>query len=228
MAREQKNLFPVRLRFVVLFLILLALLLAAVGTVAWMRHIRSLQTATLVQVTSLSLEGPNPNTPNTAIINLGDKDISTGGSASYVFGVRTNNVPSFTVQLAHTTNIPFTYTIYPATPVASGQTPDITEDGASFVKSATSLSGEYANQTALGSNLARRDDDYYNSTYGVKGSVYGNVQKNAMPLYWQSSNISPSSENSVTYFILEVSWTAGENDKETDMVYLTVGTGGGA
>ena len=221
MARSQnpKKHVSIKLRYLVLFLILLALLLAAVGTVAWMRFIRSLQTVTMVQVTSLSLEGPNPDIPNTAIINIGDKDVSEPGSESYVFGVRTYIGKKFQVQLAHTTNTPFRYTIYEATKAASNQTPDVTEQEIGFLKGKV-LSGAYKNEASSGSNMALQGGDhYYTSTYDT---YTANVQQNAAPLYWQSESVTP--ENEVTYFILDVSWKAGDNNKETDMVYLTVGT----
>ena len=37
----------------------------------------------------------------------------------------------------------------------------------------------------------------------------------------------PCDNNTILAFILEISWDAGANNKETDMVYLTVGTAGG-
>ena len=228
MARAQENHFPVKLRYIILFVLLLALLLATVGTLAWMRHIRSLQTATLVRVSDLTLVGPNPNTPNSAIVNLGDIDVSEGGSNSYVFGVQTNHVSSFTVQLAHTTNIPITYAIYPAAPAGSGESPDITENEASFVKKGNPLNGAYRNESAPDSGLASRNDSYYKSTYEIKNTenAYAHVQENAAPLYWQSELITLENDVALTYFILDVSWKSGVNSKETDMVYLTVGTGG--
>lgn len=223
MAREQKNHFPVKLRYIVLFVILMALLLAAVGTLAWMRHMRSLQTATLVQVTTLTLVGP---TPNSAIVNLGDIDVSEPGPKSYVFGVETSsgNNSNFQVQLAHTTNTPFRYTIYSAEKLGSPQDGAVKEQGVYF-KKGDAVRGGYKNETSPGSKLASQESNnsYYTGTYG---SYLTNVQQNAAPLYWQSDIITPTPTPTatVTYFILDVSWDAGENNKETDMVYLTVGT----
>lgn len=220
MARVQKNHFPVKLRYIILFVLLLALLMTAVGTLAWMRQMRSLQTATLVQVTSLSLEGPNPETPNSAIINLGDIDATVADHESYVFGVRTGIDKKFQVQLAHTTNTPFSYRIYSAEKLDSQQDGAVEEQGVYF-KKGDAVSGGYKNETSPGSKLASQESNssYYTGTYG---SYLTNVQKNAAPLYWQSESITQTAE--VSYFILEVSWAARENTKETDMVYLTVGT----
>ena len=213
-SQNQKKHFSIKLRYLVLFLILLALLLAAVGTVAWMRYIRSLQTVTMVQVTNLSLVGPDDKT---LAIDLGDLDVSTGNSKDYAFGVNSVNLDTCTIQLAHTTNIPFTYKIYKAT-----------KNGNSFTYTASDLvNGSYLNKND--NDVAfQGDNDYFTSTYEKKEGISYSVQKNAAPLYWQSGNVDIN-EDGTTYFILKVIWGDNlSNNKETDMVYLTVGTGGGA
>lgn len=226
MARSQKKTFPIRLRYVVLFLILLALLLAAVGTVAWMRYIRSLQTVTLVQVSNLLLEGP---TPTSVALDLGDFDVSEEGSKKYVFGVHTFDTPTFYVQLGHTTNTPFRYTIYQAEKSDTKPDSEYVYEGGFYFLNKGVLPGKYVNQ--LGTQfLADKNHDFYGSTYDKSKDT---VQKNAVPLYWKSGSVSVDSADgndgsATTYFILEISWGAGEsNNKETDMVYLTVGTAGG-
>lgn len=214
-SQNQKKHVSIKLRYLVLVLILLALLLAAVGTVAWMRYIRSLQTVTMVQVTNLSLVGPDDKT---LAIDLGDLDVSTGGSEGkeYVFGVKSVNLKTCTIQLAHTTNIPFTYEIYKADNSFSYTNSDL-------------LRGGYLNrnQDIQNEKIALRNDNpYFTSTYEQKEGISYSVQKNAAPLYWKS-NIVNINENDITYFVLKVTWGSDlENNKETDMVYLTVGTGG--
>lgn len=216
-SQNQKKHVSIKLRYLVLFLILLALLLAAVGTVAWMRYIRSLQTVTLVQVTSLSLVGPDNKT---IAIDLGDLDVSTGGSEGkeYVFGVESVNLKTCTIQLAHTTNIPFSYQIFKAT-----------KSGNSFIYNDSDLVvGDYLNRDKDNQNekiALRGDNPYFTSTYEQKEGVSYSVQKNAAPLYWKS-NLVNIDENKITYFVLKVTWENQKNTKETDMVYLTVGTGG--
>lgn len=213
-SQNQKKHFSIKLRYLVLFLILLALLLAAVGTVAWMRYIRSLQTVTMVQVTNLSLVGPDDKT---LAIDLGDLDVSTGNSKDYAFGVNSVNLDTCTIQLAHTTNIPFTYKIYKAT-----------KNGNSFTYTASDLvNGSYLNKND--NDVAfQGDNDYFTSTYEKKEGISYSVQKNAAPLYWQSDDVDINKDG-ITYFILKVIWGDNlSNNKETDMVYLTVGTGGGA
>ncbi|MDY4754088.1 MAG: hypothetical protein SO355_01920 [Candidatus Faecousia sp.] len=217
-SQNQKKHFSIKLRYLVLFLILLALLLAAVGTVAWMRYIRSLQTVTMVQVTNLSLVGPDDNT---LAIDLGDLDVSTGGSVGkeYVFGVKSVNLKTCTIQLAHTTNIRFTYEIYKATKNDNSFTYDDSD----------LVDGDYLNKNE--NNVAfQGDNDYFTKTYENQVETPYSVQENAAPLYWQSDSDNPVSitENDITYFVLKVTWENQKNTKETDMVYLTVGTGGGA
>ena len=224
-SQNQKKHFSVKLRYLVLFLILLALLLAAVGTVAWMRYIRSLQTVTLVQVTSLSLVGPDENT---LAIELGDLDVSSAKSEAFVFGVKSVNLDKCTIQLAHTTNIPFQYEIYQATKndTSSGGN-EVLAAGSyfSYGEKIKDKDAPYLN----GTNIALQGDNhYFTSTYQAGTGSYGHVQKNAAPLYWKSGDVTIT-ENQTTYFILKVIWGDNlSNNKETDMVYLTVGSGGGA
>lgn len=214
-SQNQKKHFSIKLRYLVLFLILLALLLAAVGTVAWMRYIRSLQTVTMVQVTDLSLVGPDRNT---LAIDLGDLDVSTERSKEYVFGVESVGLETCTIQLAHTTNIRFTYEIYKAT-----------KSGDSFTYDDSDLVvGSYLNRDENNQNekiALRGADRFFTSTYKKKEGISYSVQKNAAPLYWKS-NLVNIDENKITYFVLKVTWENQKNTKETDMVYLTVGTGG--
>lgn len=202
-------------RYLALVLVLAALGFAAVGTLAWLRYYRSLQTMTLVQVTDLTLEGP---AENTLAIDLGDID-ATGGPQYYVFGVNAHLLDSCQIQLAHTTNIPLSYAIYHATK-SDSQT-----DGALgpyagnsyFTKKGDPISGSYPSD---GSTKT------YHSTYNENDSV----QVNAVPKYWVSSDPVPITSNNISYFLLEVTpLSNATNNKETDMVYLTVGTvtGGG-
>lgn len=197
-------------------LILAVLMTAVVGTMAWLRNVRSLQTVTQVVVTDLSLKGP---TEQTIAIDIGGIDVKHPGSSTYVFGVRSNNVDKYQIQLGYTTNLPLTYTIYPT--AESG--PDSTEVGGKtfYYDTVTPLSGSYLN-TDTSHLLA--DDTLHEKTYGT-GFDQNKVQKNAEPIYWRSGIIDIV-RHSTQYFVLEISWGEGlSNNKETDMIYLTVGTG---
>lgn len=206
-------------RYLALALVLAALIVATVGTLAWLRYYRSLQTMTLVQVSDLALEGP---AKDTLAIDLGDID-AQGGARYYVFGVNAHLLSQCQIQLAHTTNIPLSYAIYHATK-SDSQT-----DGAL---------GPYAGNTYFakgnvvqGDYLKDTENDYaatraYQATYNTGDSV----QDNAVPKYWVSSAPVLITSGDISYFLLEVTpLSKATNNKETDMVYLTVGTvtGGG-
>lgn len=194
-------------------LILAVLMTAVVGTMAWLRNVRSLQTVTQVVVTDLSLKGPSDYT---IAIDIGGIDVKQPDSSTYVFGVRSNNVDSFRVQLGYTTNLPLTYTIYPEN--NDGQ--EITEaGGTTFHYDANQpLAGAYLNTDGT-SPLA--NSTLHNKTY----DEFNNVQKNAEPVYWRSEQIGID-RHSIKYFVLKISWDQElPNNKETDMIYLTVGTG---
>lgn len=224
-SQNQKKHVSIKLRYLVLFLILLALLLAAVGTVAWMRYIRSLQTVTMVQVTDLSLVGPGGD--KTLAIDLGDLDVSKTGSQGFVFGVKSVGQPKCTIQLAHTTNIPFQYEIYKATKNDTSSGGNEVLAAGSYFSYGDKIKGKEDNYLN-GTTIAPQDNRFFTSTYEKKEGISYSVQKNAAPLYWQSGNVGIN-EDGTTYFILKVIWGDNlSNNKETDMVYLTVGTGGGA
>ena len=187
-------------RLLLLALVAAAVLAAAVGSMAWLRYTRSLQTYTNVQVPVLTIVGKDPSS---MIIDLGDIDVEDGSfSKQYEFGIQSTMDTKYWLQLAHTTNIGLTFSIKKA-------------DG-------TALEGQYLNQKS-DTTPPLADNTYHEKTYGQ----YAIVQKNAEPLYWQSYQMDIKRTNP-QYFILEVSWDNSiKNNKETDMVYLTAGISGG-
>lgn len=202
-------------RQLILALVTTALLAVVLGTLAWLHYSRALQTITEVHVPSLWLEGPNGQ--NISTVDLGEIDVEDGTfSRQYVFAVASNEGNPYFLQLAHTTNIPFTYTIYQAS---------IKEQ--SFVTGA-SVSGEYKNLQDGSDKLA--GNKYHVATYGS----YKNVQKNAEPLYWKSAQqvFSQTQKPYISYYVLEVRWgnetegTNVHNTKETDLIYLMAITDG--
>lgn len=185
-------------------------MLASVGTFAWLRYTRSLHTVTLVQIPTLSLKGASTDT---LVMDIGDIDVESSGKKENVFRVTAGIDTNYIIQLAHTTNIPLTYTIYP---VEEGGSNQVVEGNVTY-SYGTPLAGGYLNQDSSG--LA--NSSLHSETYGS----YQNVQKNAEPLYWQSDVQTSDGED--TYYVLVISWGSGlKNDKETDMIYLTVGMGG--
>lgn len=161
-----------------------------------------------------------------ANLEMADIDVENGSYKDFVFGIGGADVQQYQIQLAHTTNIPFEYEIYRAKSVS--ETEKSTEavvyvsdsDGTFYYdKSGDSpISGKYLNRdgTEILANSTLHEKSY---------DSYGNVQKNSKALYWQSDGLSVNdAENPFCdYFIIRVKWNENvQNNKETDMVYLTV------
>lgn len=207
-------------------LVLTAALIVAAPIVAWFTYNRQIALTTDINApTKIYITAGNEE----SVINLDLSDIDVeekdeSGKAithkDFVLGIAGSDVEKYKLQLAHTTNIPFTYTLYEAVEVTSDDyNVEYTgEDGvAHYYKKSAEVSGDYLNKNG---NVA--NGTYHNKTYGD----YNNVQQYVEPLYWQSANLSvrnKKSQNFCDYFIIEVSWSEGvANEKETDMVYLTV------
>lgn len=190
---------PGRFAPVLIAVLAAAVLLSALGgTMAWLRYARSLHTLSRIQVPSMTLTGQGESTLPVA---LGDMDLSKAGSKESIFRIASNKGTHYILQLAHTTNLPLKYTIYQLS-------------SASDPSRGTALAGNYRNGDG---SLA--DGTLHSATYGN----YNQVQKNAQPLYWQSEVQTSSGEE---FYVLVVTWDAGANNKETDMIYITAGIGG--
>lgn len=191
---------PGRFAPVLIAVLAAAVLLSALGgTMAWLRYARSLHTLARIQVPSITLTGPQGE--STLPVALGDMDLSQPGSKESIFRIASNKGTHYILQLAHTTNLPLNYTIYKLS-------------SASDPSRGTALAGSYRNGDG---SLA--DGTLHSATYGN----YNQVQKNAQPLYWQSEVQTSSGEE---FYVLVVTWNAGVNNKETDMIYITAGIGG--
>ena len=181
-------------------------------------------------------------------INVGDD--KTSGSKDYVFCVEGEDNFNYAIQIAHTTNIDFTYKLYRAhTGIYNGGYgialyTDLNGDEISYTKAEEVLGG-YINLTT--DTLSARKigtDSYSEKSYDTGDSR----QMFAEPLYWQSDSAQPlyakeydnsispsvsfdeyssiyniSAENKfLNFYVLEVSWEAKlTNDKETDLIYIT-------
>lgn len=191
---------PGRFAPVLIAVLAAAVLLSALGgTMAWLRYARSLHTLARIQVPSMTLTGPQGE--STLPVALGDMDLSQAGKKESIFRIASNKGTHYILQLAHTTNLPLNYTIYKLS-------------SASDTSGGTALSGNYRNGDGT---LA--DKTLHSATYGD----YDKVQKNAQPLYWQSE---VQTSSGVEFYVLVVTWNAGANNKETDMIYITAGIGG--
>lgn len=207
-------------RFLVIVAVtLVVLLMTSVTAYAWFTNRRRLDTMTKINAPSTLVIGAGAK-ENAINIDLGSIDVESATTKDIVFCVY-SDVPAqkYKIQLAHTTNINFTYKIYKASESAAESGDVVYVDGndtSYYYKKGDALAGNYLNQN----NGTIADSSLHDKSYGA----YNNVQKNAEPLYWQTDSEVQLSDARVDYYILEVSWGDGvSNDKETDMVYITAG-----
>ena len=87
-------------------------------------------------------------------------------------------------------------------------------DGITFYYDTQAVSGDFLNKP--GDRIAD------NTRHPITYNEYSNVQMYAEPVYWQSDDV--ERVDTIDYYILKVTWTGSlPNNKETDMIYLTVG-----
>lgn len=200
-------------------------LLVALPVYAWFTHKRSVALTTKINApTQLYITAGNKE--SVANLEMADIDVENGSYKDFVFGIGGTDVQQYQIQLAHTTNIPFEYEIYRAKSV---QEADKDDDTVVYVSNEVNktfyynidgdkISGNYLNQNGA--------EILANSTLHEKSyDTYSNVQKNAEALYWQSGVLlaNDNSNPFCDYFIIRVKWNDKvQNNKETDMVYLTV------
>lgn len=212
-------------RQLVIAVSLSVVLLVALPVYAWFTHKRSIALTTKINApTQLYITAGNKE--SVANLEMADIDVENGSYKDFVFGIGGTDVQNYQIQLAHTTNIPFEYEIYRAKSV---QEADKDDDTVVYVSNEVNktfyynidgdkISGNYLNQN--GSEILA------NSTLHEKSyDTYSNVQKNAEALYWQSVDLSVNDAEKpfCDYFIIRVKWNDKvQNNKETDMVYLTV------
>ncbi len=212
-------------RQLVIAVSLSVVLLVALPVYAWFTHKRSIALTTKINApTQLYITAGNKE--SVANLEMADIDVENGSYKDFVFGIGGTDVQTYQIQLAHTTNIPFEYEIYRAKSV---QEADKDDDTVVYVSNEVNktfyynidgdkISGNYLNQN--GSEILA------NSTLHEKSyDSYSNVQKNAEALYWQSDTLAVNDKGHpfCDYFIIRVKWNDKvQNNKETDMVYLTV------
>lgn len=203
------------------------ILIVAVPIVAWFSYSRKLGLTTEINApTKIYITaGEKESVVNLDLSDIDVEEIKNGQrvtSKDFVMGIAGTDVKAYKIQLAHTTNIPFKYTLYRAAQNENGEVIYVDEKGTSHnYKIGDNVIGGYINSEASG-QIA--NDSQHKRTYGS----YNNVQKNAEPLYWQSdeedvSQTEGSSNEFCDYYVIRVSWDESlSNDKETDMVYITV------
>ena len=221
--------------------LLLCLLGVAAGlTYAWFRQSYSLSTVAKIKA-SIRLDLAAGNGEDASRFQIGTVDTTGEGvtSKDYVIAVKKDKPTNYILQIGHTTNIPFTYTLYKATEDNSGTVIYVGADNIThkYKKSDTEIKGKYLNKISDDKILANSTGIYHEQTY----ESYSKIQENAEPLYWKSNDPTlGTGTDLVDYYILTVSWEkrpAGQHedetndkykyidgieDKETDIVYISV------
>ena len=215
-------------RQLVLALIVSCALMMVLVSLAWLNHTRSLATATKVHVPTLWID----NIHGTNAMNLGEidvQDVTTDNPPCrrYVFSVKSNVAKPFRLQLAYTTNIPFTYKLYPAT--------EQNQDNGSCVPVGAYFYA-YGDHMIPEKLTTAHGETYQTTSVDSEGNkvAYANVHEKAEPWYWvskeQTLDSTDKTEGSYVtkdgayftrYYVLEISWDSSlKNNKETDLVYL--------
>ena len=231
-TEKKKFKMPDKKRLITAAILLTVLLAVSIPVLAWFSNRRGINTMTKIQSPAALNIGAG-NKESCAYIDMSGIDVSDPDvtSKDFVFCVYSAQNGNYNIQLAHTTNIAFTYKIYKANVLGENggsvsadvvYHSDLTQRDFYYTKS-NEIIGDYINKDPS-SKIAT--DSQHEATYSAYDKA--NVQINAEPLYWQNSApITPNYVNGgfADYYILEVSWGPSEvkNDKETDMVYITAG-----
>lgn len=229
----------------------IALILAATAligvTFAWFFYRRELDTLTWIK-TPIRLDIRSGNDHDIAYLDLGSIDADTPGrTIERVFCVYGEPVDIYSLQLAYTTNIAFYYDIYRASYdpdngkvvfTYTDEKGDHTERF-SYDESEQVIAAKPLGKMSKGEIAAHQSHTLsYGDDKGLNPVDMSRVQSNAEPLYWlagenglnvmKPQNIQNHEVTNSAYFcdyyVIKIHWDEGTviNDKETDMVYLTV------
>ena len=197
--------------------------LLAVPVLAWLYYRRSMETVAKINE-PVALEIRAGDNQDIKQLELSNIDVTTDHYKEYVFCV-VGHKPNmqYDLQLAHTTNIGFTYTIYSAKKVDISTDSTISYLGNYYEYSNEKpVDGRYLNEKSQDPPLA--NGICHDTTY----KSYSYVQENAEPLYWKTDTrltlpIETGTDDGkyINYYVLKISWTGDvQNTKETDMIYL--------
>ena len=176
----------------------------------------------------------------------GHTDTASGKSyKDFVFCVEGEDITRYSIQLAHTTNINFSYQIYKAktSPTGGVEYVDENRNSVFYQPAESALAGTYINRdtetyTVNGDEVTRdigtrnyEEPSYFNDDEN-NGANADARQKYAEPLYWQTQDpITANDENYDedsaarsfrNFYVLRVLWGPDvQNDKETDLIYIT-------
>lgn len=181
------------------------------------------------------------NNQDIKYLDMGNIEVGEGkdGSKDYVFCVYGKPVDNYSLQLAYTTNIAFHYDVYRANLVENGSGTVVFESPNN--KAAFNMVGNPVISGLSMNEIKKKGESpakyqSHDLSYGdeKKENIVdkSKVQVNNEPLYFlaeengvkvmQPRNI--IGNEFIDYYVIHVSWKAGEvhEDKETDIVYLTV------
>ena len=223
MKKADKKKWSTRKTWAVTAIVMALLALLIVPVFGWMYMERSMETMTKINI-PYALKLGAGNTRPIQELELSNIDVS--GEQKYkdivfcVYSSQENR--EYDLQLAHTSNIGFTYNIYHASKDENGSVNYLKEN----YSQGAELDGSYRNKQD-GSKYAT--DRFHETTY----DSYNSVQISAEPLYWKTtekqtlnkttSAITKIDEDTyyVDYYILRISWDdTVQNNKETDMIYI--------
>lgn len=218
-GQKKDSTLSVRKRRAVISVIIAVLVLLTIPVLAWFFRQRSMETMTQINLPYALRIGAG-NTQPIQQLELSNIDVSKKKYEDVVFCVYSQGAnEKYYLQLAHTTNIGFQYTIYKASVNQGGE---ISYLGNQYSQGDV-LAGKYLNVDADSKYATAQ---YHETTYGN----YDKVQQSAEPLYWRSDvkETLPGEANAnalyVNYYILRISWDdTVQNNKETDMIYLMAG-----
>ena len=216
--------------------------LVLVISYAWFYMRREMSTVAWIKA-PIVLDIRAGNGQDIKYLDMGNIAVGEGdGSKDYVFCVYGKPVDNYSLQLAYTTNIAFHYDVYRADLVENGsgevtfESPDKKATFNIVDKEMPVISGLSMNEIKARNESPEKYQSHALS-YGdeKKENIVGKnkVQKNNEPLYFLAEengvkvmkprNISEDHTEFLDYYVLRVSWKAGEvhEDKETDIVYLT-------
>ena len=218
-GQKKDSTLSVRKRQAVISVIIAVLVLLTIPVLAWFSRQRSMETMAQINLPYALRIGAG-NTQPIQQLELSNIDVSNKKYEDVVFCVYSQGAKErYYLQLAHTTNIGFQYTIYKASVNQGGE---ISYLGNQY-NQGEELAGKYLN---VDSAEKYATNQYHKTTY----ETYDEVQKSAEPLYWRSANRETLPEDAndnalyVNYYILHISWDdTVQNNKETDMIYLMAG-----
>lgn len=175
-------------------------------------------------------------------ITLENIDVSDGATKDIVFSIEPGKYSAYDIQIAHTTNIPFTYQLYRVKEDEHGTIEYTDHTRVEGVETKinysvmTSATGTTAGEITLddinpddkstGRYLGDENDlDTKNRRNYIVGEGADDVNQYAKPLYSVARRIPQLNENddgseNRDYFVLRISWTPGStNMKYTDEGY---------